>query len=91
MSPANEIESICFRPPLAIGRVGGGDTRLDAFAWDSDHTIHGSHQTIIRPAISLQKREQRCSEFTGELAQGIAAAVKKCTGIAFFRIRNSLV
>jgi hypothetical protein len=42
MSPTKEIESICFRPPLAIGRVGGSDTPLDAFAWDTDRTIHGS-------------------------------------------------
>jgi hypothetical protein len=54
MSPAKEIESICFRPPLAIGRVGGGDTPLDACAWDTDRTIHGAHRTIIRPAVSLE-------------------------------------
>jgi hypothetical protein len=54
MSPAKEIESICFRPPLAIGRVGGGDSPLDAFAWDTDRNIHGAHRTIIRPAMSLE-------------------------------------
>jgi hypothetical protein len=54
MSQIDDIESICFLPPLAIGRVGGGDTPLDSFVWDSDRTIHGAHRTIIRPAMSLE-------------------------------------
>ena len=48
------IESIFFQPPLAIARVGGSDTPLDAFVWDSDRTIHGAHRTVIRPAISFE-------------------------------------
>ena len=54
MSQIDDIESICFLPPLAIGRVGGGDTPLDSFVWDSDRTIYGAHRTIIRPAMSLE-------------------------------------
>ncbi len=54
MSQADTIRSIYFLPPLAIGRLGGGDTPLDSFVWDSDRTIHGAHRTIIRPAISLE-------------------------------------
>lgn len=54
MSKAETIKSICFLPPLAIGRLGGGDTPLDSFIWDSDRTIHGAHRTIIRPATSLE-------------------------------------
>lgn len=54
MSQVDAIESVCFLPPLAIGRVGGGDTPLDCFVWDSDRTIHGAHRTIISPAISLE-------------------------------------
>jgi hypothetical protein len=54
MSQAATIKSIYFLPPLAIGRLGGGDTPLDSFVWDSDRTIHGAHRTIIRPAISLE-------------------------------------
>ena len=48
------ITSIYFLPPLAIARVGGSDTPLDSFVWDSDRTIHSAHRTVIRPAISLE-------------------------------------
>ncbi len=54
MSQFDKIESVCFLPPLAIGRVGGGDVPLDSFIWDSDRTIHGAHRTIISPAMSLE-------------------------------------
>jgi hypothetical protein len=49
-----QIERIYFLPPLAIARVGGSDTPLDCFVWDSDRTIHGTHRTVIRPAVSLE-------------------------------------
>ena len=48
------VQRIFFLPPLAIARVGGSDTPLDSFAWDSDRTIHGAHRTVIVPAVSLQ-------------------------------------
>jgi hypothetical protein len=54
MSQFDTIESVCFLPPLAIGRVGGGDVPLDSFIWDSDRTIHGAHKTSISPAMSLE-------------------------------------
>ena len=48
------ISEIYFLPPLAIARVGGSDTPLDCFVWDSDRTVYGAHRTIIRPALSLE-------------------------------------
>jgi len=48
------IESVYFLPPLAIGRVGGGETPLDSFTWGTDRSIHGAHKTIISPAMSLE-------------------------------------
>jgi hypothetical protein len=48
-----KITSIYFLPPLAIARVGGSDTPLDCFVWDSDRTVYGSHRTIIKPELSL--------------------------------------
>jgi hypothetical protein len=43
-----------FLPPLAIARMGGSDTPLDCFVWDTDKSIHGGNQTVIKPAISLR-------------------------------------
>jgi hypothetical protein len=40
-------------PPLAIARVGGSDTPLEAFEWVSDHDPHGGHSTIIKPSTTL--------------------------------------
>ena len=48
------VQSVFFRPPLAIARIGGSDTPLDSFVWSSDSTIHGAHRTVIRPAVSLE-------------------------------------
>jgi hypothetical protein len=47
-------ENVFFLPPLAIARVGGSETPLDAFVWDSDRTIHGAHRTVIAPAVTLE-------------------------------------
>src|SRR5262245_1525558 len=51
---ARTVERIFFRPPIAIARVGGSDTPLESFAWDSDRTLHGAHRTVIVPAVTLQ-------------------------------------
>jgi hypothetical protein len=48
------VKEVFFLPPLAIARLGGSDTPLDSFVWGSDPTIHGSHRTIVRPAVSLE-------------------------------------
>jgi hypothetical protein len=48
------IRNVFFKPPLAIARVGGSSTPLDAFVWDSDRSIHGANRTVIRPAVTLK-------------------------------------
>src|SRR5215469_2439058 len=42
-----------FMPPNAVARVGGSDNALEAFEWATDVSIHGAHQTIIKPAVTL--------------------------------------
>ena len=48
------VQNVFFKPPLAIARVGGSKTPLDAFVWDSDKSIHGANRTVIRPAVTLK-------------------------------------
>jgi hypothetical protein len=49
-----QIKEIYFVPPLAIARLGGSDTPLDCFVWDTDKSIHGGNRTVIKPAVSLR-------------------------------------
>jgi hypothetical protein len=48
-----QIVEMFFLPPIAVARVGGSDNPLEAFEWDSDVSTHGSHQTVIKPAVTL--------------------------------------
>jgi hypothetical protein len=48
------FQNVFFKPPLAIARIGGSNTPLDAFVWDSDKSIHGANRTVIRPAVTLK-------------------------------------
>jgi hypothetical protein len=48
------VHNVFFKPPLAIARVGGSPTPLDAFVWDSDKSIHGANRTVIRPDVTLK-------------------------------------
>ena len=48
------IREIYFLPPLAIARLGGSETPLDCFVWDTDKSIHGGNRTAIEPAVSLR-------------------------------------
>lgn len=48
-----QIVEMFFLPPIAIARVGGSDNPLEAFEWDSDVSTHGAHQTVIKPAVTL--------------------------------------
>jgi hypothetical protein len=45
---------IFFLPPVATARVGGSDHPLEAFEWATDVSIHGAHQTVIKPAVTLE-------------------------------------
>lgn len=51
------IVNIFLLPPLAIGRVGGGDTPLENFTWAVDPTLHGGGRTVIEPAVTLEVQE----------------------------------
>ncbi len=48
------VHNVFFKPPLAIARLGGSSTPLDAFTWDSDKSIHGANRTVIRPNVTLK-------------------------------------
>jgi hypothetical protein len=48
------IVEIFFLPPLAIGRLGSGDTPLESFAWATDPTLHGGGRTVIVPTVTLE-------------------------------------
>jgi hypothetical protein len=48
------VDEIYFLPPLAIARVGGSETPLDSFVWQTDQTIHGVRSTVIRPQLSFE-------------------------------------
>ena len=50
----DRIVDIFLLPPLAIGRVGGGDTPLESFTWAIDPTLHGGGRTVIEPAVTLE-------------------------------------
>ena len=47
------VLELFFYPPLAIARVGGSGTPLDAFDWVPDVNPHGAARTVIRPAVTL--------------------------------------
>jgi hypothetical protein len=53
----DRIVQLFFQPPMAIARLGGSDTPLDAFEWSEDAAAHGGMQTVIRPALSFHVRE----------------------------------
>ncbi len=49
-----QILEIFLLPPLAIARVGGSPTPLEAFDWATDFDIHGGHCTVIEPATTFE-------------------------------------
>ena len=48
------IRSVFFTPPVAVARLGGSDTPLDAYVWREDPSLHGGGLTALAPAISLR-------------------------------------
>jgi hypothetical protein len=50
----DRIVEIFFLPPLAIGRLGAGDTPVESFVWATDPTLHGGGRTVIMPAVTLE-------------------------------------
>ena len=45
---------IYFQPPLAIARVGPSPQPMPNFRWATDRSLHGAHQTTIRPDVTLK-------------------------------------
>jgi hypothetical protein len=52
------ITAVFFLPPLAIGRLGGSDTPLESFIWANDPTLHGSHSTVLEPAVTFEVQDE---------------------------------
>jgi len=48
------VRSLYFTPPMAVARLGGSDTPLDAFVWREDPTTLGGGLTALEPAVSLR-------------------------------------
>ncbi|HRI63413.1 MAG TPA: hypothetical protein PK156_04225 [Polyangium sp.] len=51
------ILEVFFLPPMAVGRLGGSTTPLEAFTWETDVASHGGNRTVIRPATSFYVEE----------------------------------
>jgi hypothetical protein len=47
------IDGLFIHPPLAIARVGGADTPLEAFVWATDQRANAGNRTIVEPAATL--------------------------------------
>jgi hypothetical protein len=47
------LNELFFRPPLAIARLGGSPTPVEAFLWDEDPSRYGAGRTAIAPALSF--------------------------------------
>ncbi|MGI9022459.1 MAG: hypothetical protein ACR2HV_04365, partial [Acidimicrobiales bacterium] len=54
MTARSDVRSLYFTPPMAIARLGGSDTPLDAFVWREDPTTLGGGLTSLEPAVSLR-------------------------------------
>lgn len=54
MAARADVRSVFFTPPMAVARLGGSDTPLDAFVWREDPTTQGGGLTALEPATSLR-------------------------------------
>ncbi len=54
MTPRAGVRSLFFTPPMAVARLGGSDTPLDAYVWREDPTTLGGGLTSLEPAVSLR-------------------------------------
>lgn len=48
------LRSLFYTPPIAVARLGGSDTPLDAFEWREDPSTLGGGLTSLEPAVSLK-------------------------------------
>jgi hypothetical protein len=51
-----KLLDLFFVPPLAVARLGGAAVPLESFSWGTEPTIHGAHQTVVQPQITLDVR-----------------------------------
>ena len=51
------ILDLFFLPPMAVARVGGSNTPLEAYRWRDNKSVYGGHLTIIVPAVSFRIAE----------------------------------
>ena len=53
------IQEIFFLPPMAVARLGPGETPLESYEWQQDMDAHGNNKTVIRSNITLREIEDR--------------------------------
>ncbi|KIC41851.1 hypothetical protein RA27_00035 [Ruegeria sp. ANG-R] len=51
------IQEIFFLPPMAVARLGPGETPLESYEWQQDMDAHGNNKTVIRSNITLREVE----------------------------------
>ncbi len=51
------IQEIFFLPPMAVARLGPGETPLESYEWQQDRDAHGNNKTVIRSNVSLRENE----------------------------------
>jgi hypothetical protein len=54
MTAPGALTELFFRPPLAIGRLGGSPVPVEAFLWTQDSSRYGAGRTAIEPALSFE-------------------------------------
>lgn len=52
-----ELREIFFLPPMAVARLGAGETPLESFEWVQDLDAHGNNKTVIRSNVTLKEQE----------------------------------
>ncbi len=53
----DQLCEIFFLPPMAVARLGAGETPLDSFEWVQDLDAHGNNKTVIRANVTLKEEK----------------------------------
>jgi hypothetical protein len=53
----DDLREIFFLPPMAVARLGAGETPLESFEWVQDLDAHGNNKTVIRANVTLSETE----------------------------------
>jgi len=51
MAARASVRSLFFTPPMAVARLGGSDTPVDAFVWREDPTTLGGASETVSPQV----------------------------------------